>query len=320
MGSTQDGLVETNLGTLFWSLDERLVTTLQSREEEMKRSPTKRWMAGLAPVLAVVGGLMLVPTAAEATVEQGHPELVINFVKNSGTHVGNIGWGPIKLNSPALSTEIECLNLGFGYAANEGSPLTAQGQILGWEASGDASKTGTELDRECHFKKGTAVVEAWATDEPVLEQTGTLGKRGTPLTVPWDVEARCGEREETDTAIIKIGTPVGAAVKNGCKTEEEEKTEIEAEETGRTGCYATTVPAGCIKVDIVQPSLALETDFQGSLRPKGKEGSAPLSPSRWTFEGATSGNLRLTTAFATTGTTTGEVKETGFGTELVQLK
>ncbi len=243
-----------------------------------------------------------------------------NFVKVGTAHVGVLGWGPVKLTSTALSTEIECMQLAFGDAFNEGSPSSGRGEILGFSASGNATKTGTETNRECKFKKGTSEVEAWVTDEPALEQTGTVGKRGVPLTVPWDVELRCGEREESEAPILRLGVPSGTTPSPACKSEEEEKTEIEAEESGRTGCYATTVPAGCMKVNIVQPSLALETVFEGSLRPHVVDGAGTgLNASRWKFEGATSGKLRLATEFATSGTTTGEVKTSGLGaSELLQ--
>ncbi len=282
---------------------------------------SKRQPIGLALVLTA--GLVLAPATAQATIEEGHPELFDNFAKLGATHIGGIGWGAFKYVSPALETEIECVNLAFGSEWNEGSPLVARGQILGWRAMGDASGTGTELNRECHFKKGTAQVEAWITDEPALVQTGTLGKRGTPLTVPWNVEVRCGEREEEAAAIVKIGTPTGSTPVTGCKSEEDETAEIEKEENERKGCYASPVPAGCIKVAVLQPSLALETVFEGSLRPTWRNGSGSgLNPSRWVLEGERSGRLRLSTGFATTGTASGTTRQVGGfrAIELLQLK
>ena len=273
-------------------------------------------------LVLALAALALTPVGAQATVEEGHPELYDNFVHITATHRGAEGFGPIKLVSPAMETEIECNAQFFGAAWNEGTPVQGHGEILGWTAQGDASNTGTELNRECKFKKGTAVVEAWVTDEPPLTQTGTLGKRGEPLTVPWNMEWRCGERAEETTAITLIGRPNGSAAVTGCKTESEEKNEIEAEESGRTGCYASPVPAGCMKMTVIQPSLGLETVYEGTMRPSYANGfGSGLNPSSLRFEGATSGRLRLATSFATTMSFTGSWRWSGYSNyELIQAK
>ncbi len=281
---------------------------------------SKRLPIGLA--LLVTSLLASAPSAAQAKVEEGHPEWRDNYVTVGASLVGITGWQTVRLDSPALETEAECVSAFFGGIKNEGSPLVGRGSILSWEASGDASKTGTELDRECHFKKGTAAVEAWMTDEPALVQTGTEGQHGSPLTVPWNIELRCGEREEEPRAIVKIGVPTGSTPVTGCKSEEEEKAEIEKEENERKGCYASPVPAGCIKIDVAQPMLGLETVFEGTLRALAKNGGGNgLNFSRWKFEGEKSGKLRLSSEFVTTSTVTGEIALVGFGsTELIQAR
>ncbi len=253
--------------------------------------------------------------------EGGELQLYDNFVKLGKAPVGVLGWGPIKLTAPALETEIECVNLAFGSAWNEGSPSLARGQVLGWSASGDASKTGTELNRECRFKKGGSV-EAWVSDEPALTRSGGVGEHTAPLSVPWNVELRCGEREETEVTIVKIGVPNGAAPSTGCESEPAELEATKKEEEERRGCYASPVPAGCIKVNIVQPALGLETVFEGSVGARVLDGSGNgLNASRLRVEGASSGRLRLSTAFATEATMTREVWVSGLGgNELLQAK
>ncbi len=262
--------------------------------------------------------------------ETGDPQLYDNF-RELKTPVGALGWGPITMTIPALETEVECLNLGFGSAWNEGSPSLGHGQVLGWSGAGNASKTGTELNRECKFKKGGSI-EAWISDEPALTQSGGVGEHTGPLSVPWNVELRCGEREETQVTIVKIGQPNGAAPTPGCESEATEVGEIKKEEEERRGCYATPVPAGCIKVNVVQPALGLETVFEGSVRARVLDGSGNgLNASRLRFEeyvrenptenGQNGGFLRLSTQFADKGHLVGEVKVSGLaGDELLQSK
>ncbi len=223
-----------------------------------------------------------------------------NFVKLTTTHHGVVGWGPVKLSAPALETEIECIQVAFGSAWNEGTVPSGHGEILGFSASGNGTATGTGLSRECKFKKGTSSVEAWATDETSL--AGGPRTSATKLTVPWDIELRCGEREAEQVPIIRLGVPSGTTPTPACQSEAAEAAEITKEETERKGCYATTVPAGCVKVNVVQPSLGLETEFEGTLRPTAVNGfGSGLNASTWKFEGAKSGALHLSTTFTTKG-------------------
>ncbi len=251
------------------------------------------------------------------------PQVYDNFARLSTDKVGVLGWGPLKIAAPFVETEIECVALGFGDTSNEGSPRPlGRGQILGFTAQGDASPTGGGAERECSSKRGTEAVEAWATDEPTLAQTGATGEHQGALSVPWSVELRCGEREEQQTTIARIGVPAGVAANPGCASEGGELSEVTTEEEEREGCYAATVPEGCIKVNIVEPSLGLETVFEGSLHLLVRNGSGNgLNPSRWIAGGQVSGMLRQLGAFASTATVTGEIKISGLGdSELIQAK
>ncbi len=268
-------------------------------------------MSGLLPMLASLAALTCTAPTAQATVGEGHPELYDNFVKVGATHIAVLGIGPMKWVSPGLGTEIECLTQFFGGAWNEGGTL-GRGEILGWSAQGHASANGRELSRECNFKKGTATVEAWMTDEPPLP-SGTAGERGQPLTVPWNLEYRCGEHlGETEETIIKIGIPTGTTATPGCKSEAVEDSEIQSEEQQHTGCYTGPAPKGCIKIDMVEPAVGLETVMEGTLRPRSFNGfGSGLNPTLFVYEGETSGRLRLSTNAAVTFSATGSTTFSG---------
>jgi hypothetical protein len=283
----------------------------------------ERSLRAFLPALAVVAVLGLAPATAMATQETGNPELYSNGVRIGTSKVGQVGWGPIKLVSATLETEIECVNLGFGSANNEGTPAFGSGQLLGWDASGDATSAGgiSETSRTCLFTKSGVVghAEAWATDEPAVETT-----RKSPLTVPWNVKLQCYEAEAVKHAVVRIGIPNGTAAPTAeCPTEAVRGEQITTEETERKGCFATTVPEGCVKVDIIVPALGLEQIFEGTQQPAATNGfTNGLHASEWKFNDPVMlGKLHLKGVFATVGTTTGVVKEIGFGSiQLITAK
>jgi hypothetical protein len=244
-----------------------------------------------------------------------------NNVKATTSKVGISGWGPLKAVSPALELEVECVQSFFAADFNEGTPLTAgHGEILGWDASGDATVGGTEARRSCKSHKTgvTGEPEAWITTEPVVETT-----RKTPLSIPWKYQLGCAESEGVGHPIVTIGLPPGAAAPSAeCKTEAEKATEIEKEETERKGCFATSVPEGCIKMNIVLPSLALEEVFEGTQQPKIVNGfTSGLHPSSWEYAGTPLGKLHLKGTFTTTLALTGSAKTIGFGSlQLITAK
>jgi hypothetical protein len=244
-----------------------------------------------------------------------------NNVKGTASKVGITAWGPLKGVSTALELEVECVQTFFGANFNEGSPLTAgHGEILGWDGTGDATSAGGETRRSCKSHKTgvTGEPEAWITTEPVVETT-----RKSPLTVPWKYELNCAESESVAHAIVTIGLPPGAAAPSAeCKTEAEKATEIEKEETERKNCFATTVPEGCIKMNVALPTLALEEVFEGTQQPKITNGfTNGLHASTWEWTGSPLGKLHLKGAFTTTMALSGTAKAIGFGSiQLITAK
>jgi hypothetical protein len=123
--------------------------------------------------------------------------------------------------------------------------------------------------------------------------------------------------------LLTLGVAPGAAAESAeCKSEAERATEIEKEETERKGCFATTVPEGCIKFNLVVPSLGLEERFEGTQQPKITNGiTNGLHPTALTWEGAALGKLHLNGTFATTAALSGSAKAIGFGSiQLITAK
>ena len=289
-----------------------------------------------ALILASALSMALAP-AAQATIEQGHPEAY-----DDGVLVGNRehavlveGYGEIHFGSAQLGSEgIECVNLGFGTAFNEGSPLRAQGQIMSWVAAGHAPNSlHPELGGLCR-PEGT---KGFFTDEAPFEleenEHHEVEASRRRLTTPWNVELLCGAREEEFVGIVKIGIPSSAfPITSGetpCPAEPTEEftnaeyEEYKKEKTEKKGCYATNpAPEGCIHMTWVEPGAGLEVAFGGTLWAHGINGTKNgLSPSRWVFE-EKGGALQCESAGCEAGgTTTGEVKELGYnGIELMQAK
>jgi hypothetical protein len=77
-----------------------------------------------------------------------------------------------------------------------------------------------------------------------------------------------------------------------------------------------------VKVNIIVPTLGLEQIFEGTQQPIAKNGiTNGLHPSTWEFTGPAVGKLHLKGVFTTTGTTSGGVKEVGFGSlQLITAK
>jgi hypothetical protein len=246
---------------------------------------------------------------------EGDPVFYSNAVRLTSAKVGFVAWGPLKFASAALGAEWECANIGFGSIENEGVPLIGRGQLLAWSADGDVSVSGGETRRSCQFKK-TGVEgepEAWITDEPAVE-----GVRKAPLSVPWNLQLTCIEREGVQAVLVRIGIPNGAPATTGCRSEAEEATAIGKEEEERKGCYAATVPEGCVKLDMVAPSLGLEAVFEGTVLPRIVNGFATgLHPSVWELTGGLA-KLHMQGSYASTALASGAPKMVGFaGTQLI---
>jgi hypothetical protein len=243
--------------------------------------------------------------------ETGHPEIFSNGIRNSSkSPAGLEASGALKLSVPALSAEIECINVGWGPAWNEGSPSLAHAKVMGWFASGNGTTAGTALSRQCKFKQGTLEgAEAWITSEPALAE----GKRSGPLSLPWNADLGCYEGEATLHSLAIIGIPNGATPVIGCKkSEAEQQAAIEQEEQTRVGCYATTVPEGCVKVDVVVPSAAEELVLAGTVVAKWQNGFGNgLHPSNLAFIEDPSAQLHLAGSYSTAAKVSGGLRVSG---------
>jgi hypothetical protein len=242
-----------------------------------------------------------------------HPEMYTNSIGMTTSHVGLIGWGPFKLAARGLGEEVECVAQGFGTSWNEGSPGVGHGQVLSFGAAGDATSVGTEASRSCKFKQGTSEgLEAWVTTAPALNERRQSGA----LSVPWNTQLVCIARlEEVLAPSLEVGIPNGAPTTTGCHGEAEQAAANAKEEEERRGCYSTTVPEGCIKVNVVVPAAAQELVFEGTLRPDWRNGfTTGVKPSVVELSGAADeGTLRLAGAFATSAAVTGRADAIGFG-------
>jgi sugar lactone lactonase YvrE len=245
-------------------------------------------------------------------IASGDPVFFSNNLQLSSATIGVVMWGVMKFASEALGAEWECVNFGFGSVRNEGEAPLGTGQIMQWAAQGDAKPDGTEARRSCKFKKAgvEGEPEAWITDEPALETT-----RKAPLSVPWNLSLDCVVREGARSPFMRIGIPSGVRLERVCKGEAEEGITLANEETERKGCYAATVPEGCVKLDMVAPSLGLEAVFEGTVLPRVVDGlTTGLRPSSLEFTGGLA-KLHLHGGFASTALASGASKIVGLAGE-----
>jgi hypothetical protein len=185
--------------------------------------------------------------------------------------------------------------------SNAGAPAFGKGQIEGWAGTGDALERLGEYRRKCRFVKSGVLseTEQWVTDELRVEgsfEPPVQGSRKTPLTVPWNFELLCVENEGLKSALVRIGVPNGAPPPPAeCESEAARAEEVAGEESRREGCFATTVPEGCMKLTEVVWQLGLEHIYEGALQLKYANGFANgLHSSTWVSEGgAAAGKLHL---------------------------
>jgi hypothetical protein len=111
--------------------------------------------------------------ACPASIENpvAHPRLFAGGeCKTNGVKVPFFGWGRVQLQNAVLGN-IECVNLLFGYGANETEPggnsekSKAYGQIDQWSASGFLTSEFKEPLAKCKDQQG---LELWATPERPL--------------------------------------------------------------------------------------------------------------------------------------------------------
>ena len=214
------------------------------------------------------------PTAADEMTFW--PEIYRSEIAIGASHVSNIGYGEIQLESPQITTTIECVNIGFGAGWNvadeTGKPVYGHGEILVWWASGHSpTAEHAELSSRCRFiyhgteeNQPTSPV-AWASAEPPLKLTNQEGVVCTNkekkllsecpseaerihetvtrevvregLSLPWNIQFT--ERESDHTPRVRIGLPEECKGKVGAeRTELSKCPEASEREPGKS-------PAGC---------------------------------------------------------------------------
>jgi alpha-tubulin suppressor-like RCC1 family protein len=261
---------------------------------------------------------------------EGPVQLYSNNVLMTTRQVGFVEWGALKFASETMGAEVECVNMGFGYFDNEGTPTTGHGAIESWEGQGDASATGAEAVRTCQYKQsGVSAAEAWVTDELPLRESEPPGHghtRAAPLSPPTKLEVSCNESEGVKNALVRIGISSALArPPASCETEAQRGEEITKEEAERVGCYSAASerpPEGCVGLTIVVPAMAEELAVYGTLQPRLRNGfTNGLHPSSWAFEGVALGALHLLGNFADRFVPSGEAKFHGFGSlQLITAK
>ena len=252
----------------------------------------------------------------------GHPEVLSNGANPVGESraISAFTYGDLSFRSSLLAGgEVECFQLGLDGLWNSGSPPRTLGRVLSWQEAGHArTSANAEVGSECRGGGGGARV----TDEAEIVPVSSKEARHGEPTVPWNLEAICGEREEVPATVIKIGVPTGAAEGAAtCRTEEAEALEVKGEIANKQGCYATNpVPKGCVSVAVVAPALGMELDYGGTLRASVVNGlTNGLHQSRWVFEGAASGELQCQapTGCQATAAMVGELKAQGLEVQLL---
>jgi hypothetical protein len=219
------------------------------------------------------------------------PEIYRNETAVGAARVPTVGLGNILLNSPQITSQIECENIGFGSAWNQVPtektfPISGHGEILVWWASGHTPKAPhTELSTRCRFvyhgteeNQPTSPI-AWASAEPPLHQVlqeaelcqvRTKRPNECPssteresqivirqvtregLSLPWNIQFT----EKSEKPHVRIGLPLVCKHKEGAEATELQKCpEASEREPGKNpqGCNIppTPDPPGCVKVEIL---------------------------------------------------------------------
>jgi len=264
----------------------------------------RRLLTFIAPFAA----LLAFAAPAWGTIATGYPEWVRNnrlLETGSAAPVFAFGYTTFTSSNEFEPTpgsgvkekelEIECTNVLFGSAVNEGSPVRAHFSVLEWWAMGH-TPTGehTEMSELCRFTYlGEAAGEAWVTAEQPLEETQQSGIVCINPAKKLEECEKSGETEEK-TIIRTVHRPALTTPWNGEVVVKGGYPYLRLgipTESGKS-CSETPAPPGCIRLAILYPAINLQFPFEGSMEIKLVNGLANgLSPSTIEFEGTKSGDL-----------------------------
>jgi HYR domain len=253
----------------------------------------------------------------------GHALFKNGAKTGENARIEGLGFGQLSLNVPSFELTAECVNLGFGAGYNQTERTHLE--VFNYFASGHApTAEHSALSANCRIVSHgtTSETSAWGTAEAPLKETrqeaevcenkevtelkncvGSTIKTSVireltrqPLSVPWN-----GEMLEKAGALhAHIGFPT---------------------ETSRTCEIVTEVPApaGCVKLQIVAPSLGIDLPLEGFLEPKAISGTRNgLSPSVLEFEGSAEPGLVDAQSRGIRAFVSGKLKIIGFeGQELL---
>jgi len=92
----------------------------------------KKFLVGLAPLLAIVAFVVMPAASQAACTAPACPHIYKNgVIGKEGTKVRQIAWGTLKLNNATLG-EVECHNVFAGFATNPVGGGPAAGQVQGF--------------------------------------------------------------------------------------------------------------------------------------------------------------------------------------------
>jgi hypothetical protein len=280
------------------------------------------------------------------------PEVYRNESPVGTARIPVVGYGQLTFEAPQFFETISCVNFADGIGWNEGTPTQGRGELIAWYATSHFPEAEhPELANTCtltvngnHFEP-----ELWLTTEAPLRRQTQEGEicrnpeikelKNCPnerekttvitevfrghLETPWNIQFT----EKEGKPRVRIGLPDECKNKTGAERTEINNCPEQSERIPGNPERCQTVhpsPEGCVKLNVVDAGLNIETEYEGYVEPRATNGVGnALSPSSWEFQGHAHGEPSLHAAETPEAelTATGFVKMLGFnGQELMTVK
>jgi hypothetical protein len=269
-----------------------------------------RKIAGLTLIAAGLVGCAsatLAPALAQATIVEGHPQILDNGKILTTERIPLDIFGNLELGSPeetegGTGNAVECATVGLGTLYNATEPernpsgQNGYGEIISWWANSHLrTSEHTERSSHCRFvEHGTNLGTeraAWLSPEPPLVEPKVEAevcaqhKRLLECLTPNERETEILIREVRREPLslpweVELFSTEGVArVRMGAPNAAERA-------RGHKSCEQSPAPSGCMKLQVLVPELGVDESFEGSAEPKNFNGvRSGLSPSTWFFEG-----------------------------------